>query len=91
MFDRKRPGGFSVAFSILPPRVYVAESIPTESRRGVRVGESGSEKPGSEDSRGVLPGGTWPLKVGCYLYIQSVTKMSFSRVFLRALARRFKF
>ena len=54
-------------------------------------GESGSEEFGSEDSRGVLPGGTWPLKVGCYLYIQPVTKLSFSRVFLRALARRFKF
>ena len=47
--------------------------------------------PGSGDSREVLPGGTWPLKVRSYLYIQPVTKLSFSRVFLRALARRFKF
>lgn len=49
--------------------------------------EFGSEESGSEDSRGVLPGGTWLLKVGYYLYIQPVTKMSFSRVFLPALAR----
>lgn len=99
MFDRKRPGGFPVAFSMPPdflcPEIYTPESMPwnlylefytSESRRGVRMGESGSE-----DSRGVMPGGTWPLKVGCYLYIQPVTKLSFSRVFLRALARRFKF
>ena len=31
--------------------------------------EFGSEESGSEDSRGVLPGGTWPLKVGAiYIY-----------------------
>ena len=38
-----------------------------------------------------LPGGTWPLKVGRYLDIQPVTKMPFSRVFFRALARRLNF
>ena len=79
MFDRKRPGGFSVAFS-----------MPRNLRLRIPVRGSGGES-GSEDSRGVMPGGTWPLKVGCYLYIQPVTKLSFSRVFLRALARRFKF
>jgi len=64
----------------------VLNAAPQNPGEGFGWGESGSE-----DSRGVLPGGTWPLKVGCYLYIQPVTKLSFSRVFLHALARRFKF
>ena len=91
MFDRKRPGVpgrffYAPAFLHPSPGFYATKSIPQNPGEGFGWGESGSE-----DSRGVLPGGTWPLKVGCYLYIQPVTKLSFSRVFLRALARRFKF
>ena len=51
MFDRKRPGGFPVAFSM--PR-NLRLRIPVRGSDG----ESGSEESGSEDSRGVMPGGT---------------------------------
>lgn len=84
MFDRKRPG--------VPGRFFYASDFSTPRNLCPRIPARGSGgESGSEDSRGVLPGGMWPLKVSCYLYIQPVTKLSFSRVFLRALARRLNF
>ena len=69
------------------PQIFLRlEIYAPESRRGVRVGNLGVRI-----LEGGLPGGMWPLKVSCYLYIQPVTKLSFSWVFLRALARRLNF